>query len=129
MSNKKIIERVNKLIHLANTSEGKTRIDRDFSTKVKTMRRNGFVSQLKTLYQYFKDPNTSKAKKGLIGAGLLYFILPFDVVHDYLPVVGYIDDGVAIAYIWSKISKELENYRENTDIIDITDHVKVMDED
>ena len=129
MNKKKIIERVKKLIHLADASEGKERIDRDFSNKLKTVKRNGFVNQLKTLYRYFKDPNTSKAKKGLIGAGLLYFILPFDVVHDYLPVLGYIDDGVAIAYIWTKINKELEDYREKGDIIDITDRVKVIDED
>lgn len=130
MNNKKILAQVMKLIDIADTVKGKKRINQEFPRKIKTAKGiHGFVDKLKKLYRYFQDPLTSKAKKGLIGAALLYFIMPFDVVHDFIPLLGFIDDGVAIALIWSMVEKELKNYEENGHIIDITSEAKSIDED
>jgi len=50
-------------------------------------------------------------------------------VLNYIPILGYIDDGVAIAYVWSLIEKELKNYREKGYVIDITADSKRIDDE
>ncbi len=43
------------------------------------------------------DSCPMKVKAGIIGA-LSYLISPFDLVPDFIPVVGYSDDALAIAF-------------------------------
>ena len=111
MNNIKIIDMVKNLTKTASTITGERKIIDGFSNKIKKI--NGdypLLDQVKKMYRYFIDPNTSKSKKAIIGAGLLYFIMPFDVVTDFLPGFGYLDDGVAIAYVFSLLEKELKDY-------------------
>ncbi|MFX0559952.1 YkvA family protein [Tepidibacillus infernus] len=132
MNRQKIIELVMKLVDLARTSKGKRKIYREFPRKIKkTGGIQNLIQQLKVMYLYFKDPHTSKTKKGLIGAALLYFIMPFDVVSDLIPVLGLVDDGIAIAFVWSMVEKELRQYAQqlDSDIIDITSEVEIIEEE
>lgn len=46
----------------------------------------------------------------LITAGLIYFVNPLDVVPDFLPVAGMLDDAAIILYIFSSINKEIEEF-------------------
>ena len=48
------------------------------------------------LYSVLQSPTISKADKGKIYGALGYFILPTDLVVDFLPVVGYSDDLAAL---------------------------------
>jgi uncharacterized membrane protein YkvA (DUF1232 family) len=41
-----------------------------------------------------KDPMIKTSEKWLIGIGLLYAILPFDFLPDFIPVIGVADDFV-----------------------------------
>ncbi len=47
-------------------------------------------------YCAFDRQTPLKVKAVLIGA-LAYFVLPTDVVPDYLPVIGYADDAAVLA--------------------------------
>ena len=49
-----------------------------------------------TLYYAWRDPDTPKTPKAIIGAALAYFVLPIDAVPDPIPVVGYGDDVVVL---------------------------------
>ena len=49
------------------------------------------------LYNVLIDQHTPKRAKGLIIGALGYLILPFDVIADMLPGVGFLDDAGAIA--------------------------------
>lgn len=49
-----------------------------------------------TLFYVWKDPDTPRTPKGIIGGALVYFVLPIDVVPDPLPGVGYGDDVVVL---------------------------------
>lgn len=40
----------------------------------------------------------------------LYFINPFDLVPDWIPFLGYVDDAVALALCWKLIKLELLDY-------------------
>ena len=48
------------------------------------------------LYYVLQSPTISKADKGKIYGALGYFILPTDLVIDFLPIVGYSDDFAAL---------------------------------
>ena len=130
ISKNMILKRLSTLMEVAKSDSGQKRIDDEFDNKMKSAKgAKGFLNKAKTLYNYFRDPNTSKSKKALIGAGLLYFIIPVDLVSDFIPILGYVDDGVALTYIWSLVSKELKEYEMNEDVIDITSEVEIIDED
>jgi len=44
-------------------------------------------------------------------AGLIYFVNPLDVVSDFLPVVGWVDDVMVLSWILKSISADLEAFR------------------
>ncbi|MBR2128500.1 MAG: DUF1232 domain-containing protein [Bacteroidales bacterium] len=65
----------------------------------KTFRKAGIkaVHLVLILYYVLADKNTPKRHKALIIGTLGYFILPFDLVPDLLPALGYTDDMAALA--------------------------------
>lgn len=48
--------------------------------------------------------------KAIALAGLAYFLLPTDLFPDFIPFVGYIDDGAVIAAVLRMLANELERY-------------------
>lgn len=48
----------------------------------------------------------------LIVAGLIYFIYPIDLIPDFIPVSGLIDDIALIAWIYESIQDDIENFLE-----------------
>lgn len=122
MNKNKIISTVIRLTKTADTIKGRKKIINNFSRKIKNYSgKSSLLEQTKKLYRYFIDPNTSNTKKALIGAGLLYFIMPFDVVNDLIPALGFLDDGIAIAYVYSFIEKELREY-DKSELINVLDN-------
>lgn len=47
---------------------------------------------LKDVRAWFGDKSVSKWRKLLLGAALVYVVVPFDVVPDMVPVMGWLDD-------------------------------------
>lgn len=62
------------------------------------------------LYHAMLDPKTPAWVKGVGAAALAYFILPWDVVPDFLPLVGLTDDlsvlSAALAAVSAHITAE-----------------------
>lgn len=48
----------------------------------------------------------------LIVAGLIYFIYPVDLIPDFIPVSGLIDDIAIIAWIYESIQDDIDNFLE-----------------
>lgn len=44
-------------------------------------------------------------------AALLYFINPFDVIPDFLPLIGFTDDAAVLLFVLGKVKYEIDNYR------------------
>lgn len=44
------------------------------------------------------DPRIPRSKKFLLGAIIPYLLLPIDLVPDFIPVAGYLDDAVIVAF-------------------------------
>lgn len=108
-----VLELLRRLRRKATTEEGERDIIQHFNRKI--ARVGGvhvFLEKLQVMYHYFVDPLPSKKKKALIGAALLYFITPMDVIPDIIPGLGWIDDGVAALFVWNLLKNELERYEQ-----------------
>lgn len=44
-------------------------------------------------------------------AALAYVLSPVDLIPDFIPVIGYIDDAAVVALCLSAIKSDLENYK------------------
>src|SRR5918998_3792304 len=52
---------------------------------------------LRVFYRLLRDPRVSRSRK-LVLAGLVgYLAMPFDLVPDFLPVIGQLDDAIIVA--------------------------------
>jgi len=43
--------------------------------------------------------------------GLIYFLSPIDVVPDFVPVLGFIDDVFVLNLVYKQVLKDLEKYK------------------
>jgi curved DNA-binding protein CbpA len=74
------------------------------------------LKNVRVLYALFKDSVNGKyelppASVAMIGGGLLYFILPADLIPDFIPVIGYLDDMAVLTTIMNSLSKEIGEHR------------------
>ncbi len=56
-----------------------------------------FVADLLTAYYCAFDRDTPRHVQAALLGALAYFVLPFDIVPDMLPVLGYTDDAAVLA--------------------------------
>ena len=82
----------------AQFSRDEERVRRAFWPKVKRLAgKLPFAEDLLAAYYCAFDRDTPlQVKAALIGA-LAYFVLPFDVIPDMLPVLGFADDAAVLA--------------------------------
>ncbi|MBA4601413.1 YkvA family protein [Thermoactinomyces mirandus] len=108
---RKMVAMLSDLKERALTREGEKTIIDQFNDKIARVGGiQAVIHKLKVMYNYFRDPRVSKMKKGLAGAALLYFILPTDIIFDWVPLMGYVDDMTAVLFVWRLLSKELDQF-------------------
>lgn len=52
---------------------------------------------LKLLYGLLKDPRVSQADKAIVAGVIIYVIVPIDVIPDFIPFIGQVDDAYLVA--------------------------------
>ena len=68
---------------------------------------------LKTLWAMINDKDyviTWETKRWILVA-LGYFVSPIDLIPDFIPAIGYVDDAMVVTYVVHKISEEIVRYR------------------
>ncbi|KAB2331162.1 DUF1232 domain-containing protein [Cytobacillus depressus] len=89
------------------TTEGEKTILNDFEVKLQKVGSIGpFINHLKDMYERFRLKNGTPVELGLIGSALIYFILPVDVIPDYIFPIGYLDDAIAVQIVLSLLAKK-----------------------
>ena len=48
----------------------------------------------------------------LVVAALVYFVTPLDLVPDFIPITGLIDDFTVVLWVYNKLQEEIDNYLE-----------------
>jgi uncharacterized membrane protein YkvA (DUF1232 family) len=72
--------------------------DKDFWKKVKDFgAKVPFATDAVAMYYAFLDHRTPKRHRATIAAALVYWIVPFDIVPDFLISAGQLDDLTVIA--------------------------------
>lgn len=59
------------------------------------------------LYYVLQSPNVSSADKSKIWGALGYFILPTDLILDFIPLAGYSDDLAALLIALHAVAKNI----------------------
>ena len=62
---------------------------------------------------YVNGDYTEIPKRSVIAilGGLIYFLSPIDVVPDFVPVLGFIDDIFVLNLVYKQVLKDLEKYK------------------
>lgn len=64
------------------------------------------------LYYVLRSPIVSKSDKTKIYGALGYFLLPLDILPDFIPMAGYTDDLTAVIWalhtVWKNITPEVK---------------------
>ena len=75
----------------------RTTVERDFWQKLKaTARKVPFIDDLVSVYYCALDPTTPLQSKAILLGALAYFVLPFDVVPDFIALLGFADDAAVL---------------------------------
>ena len=53
-------------------------------------------SELKVYRLVLEDRRTPRAAKIMLGLAVGYLLLPFDLIPDFIPVIGHLDDAVIV---------------------------------
>ena len=108
--NQEINNQFNKCKEYAKIQDGINMIKSDFDRKIKEINGVGpLIDSLENLYSRYILENPSSTKALIIGAVLLYFIIPLDVIPDYLFGIGYIDDMLLLQFELSVLDKLKSN--------------------
>ncbi len=92
--------------------------DTSFSNKINMnsgpLRR--IIRDVKDLYNLSKDAikgnySLHPVNMGIIAGGLLYFIIPTDLIPDFIPLAGLLDDVALLTLIINSMQGELVKYR------------------
>lgn len=52
--------------------------------------------QIRVCRAVLRDVRTPWLAKGLLALAIVYFVLPIDVIPDFIPVIGHLDDVVIV---------------------------------
>jgi len=85
------------------------RVRRGFLPKLRRVAsRIPFADQALSVWFSARDPATPAASKGLMLAGLAYFVLPTDAIPDILAGVGFTDDAAVLLALMGLVGNHVK---------------------
>lgn len=83
------------------------------------------------IFKFLKDKDVAISKKLLFLVPVIYLFVPFDLVGDFFPLAGQIDDVAVFVLMWPVLKSLISNYSDKgnggnkknyKDAIDIDDN-------
>lgn len=104
-SQTKLKQKLNEYETYSQTNEGKETISAKFERKMEAVNGAGpFLQHLKDMYSLFMTGRGTSRELMLMGSALLYFIMPVDLIPDFIFPIGYIDDAAAVKIVIDQLS-------------------------
>ncbi|KRU18257.1 DUF1232 domain-containing protein [Bacillus pumilus] len=104
-SQAKLKQKLNEYETYSQTNEGKETISAKFEKKMETLNGVGpFLQHLNDMYSLFMTRRGTSRELMLMGGALLYFIMPVDLIPDYIFPIGYIDDAAAVKIVIEQLT-------------------------
>ena len=67
----------------------------------------GFVPDCVVLFsRLLRDNRLPRRHKLLVGALIPYLAMPFDLIPDFIPVAGQLDDAVIVAFVLRRVARQ-----------------------
>ncbi|HLG15853.1 MAG TPA: YkvA family protein [Blastocatellia bacterium] len=89
-----------------------------------------FIPNLvRLLVDLLRDPRVSTADKAILAGTIIYVIAPIDVIPDFIPFIGQVDDvyllGISIMRLLNRSERRvvLEHWRGNFDIKELVSNI------
>lgn len=72
-----------------------------------------WYSNFKLLYDMVTDKNFKISQKTylMIAGALAYVVLPIDIIPDFIPWVGFIDDIFVVGFVMKSIDDDIQRYK------------------
>lgn len=70
-----------------------------FSKKLKSILQQ-FKQEITVYRLVMKDPKTPWLAKILLGAAIAYLVSPIDIIPDFIPVIGHLDDALIVPVLF-----------------------------
>ncbi|MFW6412647.1 MAG: YkvA family protein [Oceanicaulis sp.] len=94
----------------AEVDRDQAKVEANFWDKVKRVARQiPFLEDLIAAYYAMRDHDTPLQARAALVFGLLYFLWTFDIIPDFLGVIGYADDGTVITTILVQVSGSIKD--------------------
>lgn len=88
-----------------------SQVARNFWTKIrKVAGRIPFAEDALAIYYCARDPRTPTRVRAVVLGALAYFILPADVIPDFLAGLGFTDDASVIAMALAMVTPHLKDH-------------------
>ncbi len=84
------------------------RVRRDFWPKIRrVLGRVPFAAELVAAYYCALDPATPASAKAILLSALAYFIMPVDLVPDFIAALGFTDDAAVLYMAVNKVRQHI----------------------
>ncbi len=90
------------------SGKNEARVRKDFWPKLRrVLRRIPFASELLAAYYCAMDPQTPLSAKAVLLGALAYFIVPVDMVPDFIALLGFTDDWAVLVMAIGQVQKHV----------------------
>ncbi|ELR73122.1 hypothetical protein C900_05757 [Fulvivirga imtechensis AK7] len=107
----KILDNRERLLNLLKASGDKIK-----EIDLTKMRENKFVDRLKVIIRMVKAYKNGEYRGVqiqnilLLVAALLYFVTPIDLIPDFIPITGFVDDFAVVVWVYSRLQEEIDKF-------------------
>jgi len=94
------------------SKSGGKKVRKEFMDWIEKAEDLEIVNRGKQLWAYLQSGKVSGFEKALLAGALLYLITPTDVLPDWIPVVGWLDDLGVAALVVAFITHRLDDFEQ-----------------